>query len=146
MVTTLPGRSLPQFATGSGTVEVTLGDAAWFAVGQVVTLAGGSGPAKLTITGPLDMRAFDLVLQALKAVSSANFAPEVSPPDFGGRIWPEHDSAQIWWRSSKVKDRMVSITLWFGNESAKLEWSTGTGQPSRHIQQIFSGVRPEDLL
>lgn len=146
MVTSLPSKSLDVFQADNGQVLVELREGVWFAVAQVVTLACGKGPVSMATSGPVDLRAFDKMLQALHLVSSANFQPDVVPPDFGGRVDEDRATAEVWWRAGSVPGRMVTITIMFKEDAASLAWNTSTGATSRHIQQIFSGIRGEDLL
>lgn len=146
MVNTLPSRSLTLFQTDKGQVLTELRAGVWFAVSQVVALACGRGPVTMVTSGPVDLRAFDKMLKALHMVSSANFQPDVPPPDFGGRVDEEKALAEVWWRSGTVPGRIVTISILYGEDAAWLNWNTGTGERSRHIRQIFSGIAPEELL
>ncbi|MBL0304434.1 MAG: hypothetical protein IPQ23_22535 [Cytophagaceae bacterium] len=146
MVSTLPSRSLEVFQADQGQVLVELRDGVWFAVAQVVALACGKGPVTLATSGPVDLRAFDKMLQALHLVSSANFQPDIEPPDFSGRVVEEKCTAEVWWRSGTVPGRIVTIFILYGESAAWLSWNTGTGSSSRHIMQVFSGIAREDLL
>jgi hypothetical protein len=142
----MPSKSLSLFAAASDAVEVKLTDGVWFAVSQLVMLIGGEGPVKLTLDGPVAPRVFDLVIQALGIVNSANFNADVEPPDYFTGVVLEKGTGNIWWKSTKVPDRMVSVAINWTDETAVLSWNTGTGATSRHVQQIFSGIRGTDLL
>jgi hypothetical protein len=146
MVTSLPSKSLEVFQAEAGHVLVELRAGVWFAVSQVVALACGRGSVSMATSGLVDLRAFDKMLKALHLVSSANFHPDFPPPDFGGRVDEDRATAEVWWRSGTVPGRIVTVTIMFKEDAASLAWNTGTGGPSRHIQQIFSGIQGDDLL